>query len=217
MRLTILFLTALILLTSCNYSDNTKVTSDTLIVDQQSDTTSNKSERQLLIEELKRLKVVFASKDKEKIADLFHFPISDTTVGIYIDDSTFNAQMDKNDGKTTRAMFIRYFSEISESLQIEQLDQLFKKIKIDDLLQKDTLEHEAIIKAEPCYHFYGVGVDKNHVTLTLGTNSNKDYKSKSVSEDEIPENDSSICETVLWWVFRFDGKKMHLKNISGAG
>jgi hypothetical protein len=217
MRLTLIFSTAIVLLISCNNSDSTKVASNTLTVNQQSDTTSNKSARQLLIEELKRLKAVFASKDKEKIADLFQFPLSDTSVGIYIDDSTFNAQLDKNGGKTTRAMFIRYFSDISESLQIDQLNQLFAKINIDNLLYKDSLEHEIIIKSEPCYHYYGVGVEKDLITLTVGTNSNKDYENKSISEDEIPENDSSICEHVLWWVFRFDGKKLHFKNISGAG
>lgn len=217
MRLTLIFLIAFILLISCNSSDITKVASDTETVNQQSDTTSNKSERQLLIEELKRLKAVFAFNDKEKIAGIFQFPISDTTVGIYIDDSTFNAQLEKNGGKTTRTMFIRHFTDISESLQIAQINELFKKIDIDRLLQKDTLQNEAIIKTEPCYHYYDVSVDRDLVTLTVGTNSNKDYKSKSVSEDEIPENSSELCEHVLWWVFRFDGKKLHFKNISGAG
>jgi hypothetical protein len=217
MRLTLIFLTAFILPISCNYSDTTKVASETVTVNQQTDTTSNKSERQLLIEELKRLQAVFASKDKEKIADIFQFPLSDTTVGIYIDDSTFNAQLEKNGGKTTRAMFIRHFSDISESLQIAQINELFKKIDIDRLLQKDTLQNEVIIKTEPCYHYYDVSVDRNLVTLTVGTNSNRDYKSKSVSEDEIPENSSEFCDDVLWWVFRFDGKKLHFRNISGAG
>ena len=54
------------------------------------------------------------------------------------------------------------------------------------------------------------------MTLSVGTNSNKDFQSKNVSEDEIPENDSSICEHVLWWIFRFDGKKLHFEDISGA-
>lgn len=217
MRLTLIYFTALGLLLSCSNADTNKVASDTTSVNQQSDTTAKKSERQLLIEELKRLQTVFASKDKEKIADIFQFPLSDTTVGIYIDDSSFNAQLEKNGGKMTKAMFIRHFSDISESLQTDQINQLLRKINLDRLLQKDTLQNEAIIKTEPCYHYYGVSVDKNLVTLTVGTNSNKDYKSKSVSEDEIPENSSEFCEHVLWWVFRFDGKKLHFKNLSGAG
>jgi hypothetical protein len=114
-------------------------------------------------------------------------------------------------------MFISNFSKLSESLQIDHLDQLFKTISIDGLLQKDTLEHEVIIKTQPCYHFYAVNVDKDHVKLSIGTNSNNDYKGGAVSEDEDAENDSSICEHVFWWVLRFDGKKLHVESISGAG
>jgi hypothetical protein len=102
-------------------------------------------------------------------------------------------------------------------LQIDQINQLFKKLNVENLLRLDTLNHEAIIKSDPCFHYYGVTVENNLVTLTLGMKSNKDYKSKSTSEDEIPENDSSICEHVLWWKFTFDGKKLQFKGITGAG
>ncbi|RYY42937.1 MAG: hypothetical protein EOO06_20435 [Chitinophagaceae bacterium] len=196
-------------------TDTRRVTNDT--TQQQSDSTTTKSERQILIEELKRLQSVFASNDKEKIADLFSFPISNETVGIYIDDSTFNAQLDKNGNKVTRPMFIRFYPDISASLQIKQINQLFKKLDVDRLSHMDTLQHEAIIKSEPCYHYHALTTEKELVTLTIGTNSNEDYKSKTVSEDEIAENSSEFCEHVLWWVFRFDGKKLHFKNISGAG
>jgi len=214
MRHTLILLTFFSLLASCNTTDTDKVSTDTTLK-QQTDTA--KKDRQILIKELKRFQTVIASNDKEKIADLFNFPISNETVGIYIDDSTFNAQLDQNGNKVTRAMFIRFYRDISESLQIEQINQMFKKLNVDYLLQRDTLNHEAIIKTEPCFHYYGVTVENNLVTLTLGMNSNEDYKSKSVSEDEIPENDSSICEHVLWWKFTFDGKKLKLKEISGAG
>ena len=217
MRQTLILLTSFVLLLSCNNADTTKVLTDTTTTIQQSDTTTTKTERQILIEELKRLQSVFLSNDKEKIAELFSFPFPNETVGIYIEDSTFNAQLDKNGNKVTRTMFINSYRDVSESLQIDQVKQLFRKLNIDSLLLKDTLEHEAIIKTEPCYHFYGVKVENNLVTLTVGTNSNKDYKSKSVSEVEIPENDSSICEHVLWWVFSFDGKRLRFKEISGAG
>jgi hypothetical protein len=216
MRLTFIILTVLALLTSCNSADTTKVANDTPTA-KQIDTTAIKSKRELLIEELKRLKAILASKDKNKIANIFQFPLFDTAVGIYIDDSTFNAQLEKNGGKTTKAMFLRYFPQISESIQVDQINQLFKRLNLDSLERKDTLEHEDLIKTEPCYQFYNVRVEQDLVTVTVGTNSNKDYKSKLVSEDEIPENSSETCEHMLWWVFRFDGEKLHFKEISGAG
>jgi hypothetical protein len=114
-------------------------------------------------------------------------------------------------------MFIRFFPQISESLDVDGLNELFKNIKFDSLFHKDTLEHEVIIKTQPCYNYYNIGIEKEFVTLSIGMNSNKNYKSKTISKDEMPENSSEICEHVLWWLFRFDGKKLHFKGISGAG
>lgn len=217
MRQIFILFTVLGFLVSCSNSNSTKALSDTTIVNHQDDNTSKKSERLIIIEEVKRLQTIFASNNKEKIADIFRFPLSQTKVGIYIEDSTFNAQLKKNGDKTTRAMFLRYFPQISESLQINELNNLFKNINAGGLQKEDTLKYEALIKAEPCYHVYSIRLEKDLVTLTVGTDSNKDYKSKTVSEDEIPENSSEICEHMLWWVFRFNGDKLELQEISGAG
>jgi len=217
MRLNLTFLTIFGLLLSCNQSDKKAADHDGATLTLQNNTIATKSERQIIIEELKRLQAVFASNNKEKIADVFSFPISNETLGIYIDNNNFNEQLEKNSNKATRSMFVTFYGDISKSLQVDQINQLFKKLDVENLLNKDNIEHEAIIKTEPCHHFYGVKIENKLVTLTVGTNSNKDYKSKSNTEDDIPENDSSICEHVLWWVFTFDGKQLHFKEISGAG
>lgn len=217
MRQNVIFLTIFGLLFSCNQSDKKMADRNSATIKQQYDTIATKSGRQIIIEELKRLQAVFESNDKEKIANIFSFPVSNGTIGIHIDNSNFKEQLEKNNNKATRSMFISFYRDISESLQIDQINNLFKQLKIEKLLNQDTIKYEAIIKAEPCYHYYGIKIENNLVTLTVGTNSNKYFKSKSVSEDEIPENDSSICEHVLWWVFTFDGKQLHFKEISGAG
>jgi hypothetical protein len=74
------------MLVACNNSDMTKVGSNTQVTEQNADTTQNKSERQILIEELKKLRQTIASNNKEKIADIFPFPLSDTAFSIYIVD-----------------------------------------------------------------------------------------------------------------------------------
>src|SRR5688572_6520024 len=109
MRLTLLIVIAFALLCSCGNRDTFKVSSDTIIVSKQADTTKLKSPRQLLIEELKRLQVAFASKDKQIIADIFPFPLADTAFGIYLDDSSYLQRFRKNGDNTTREMFINYF------------------------------------------------------------------------------------------------------------
>jgi hypothetical protein len=223
MKQNIIFLTIFGLFFSCSQSDKEMANkqSESLTIRNETevriDTIASKPERQIIIGELKRLQAVFISNDKQKIADIFSFPITKETLGIYFDNEKFNEQLQENGNKVTRNMFNNFFLDISESLQIDQINQLFKNLNVDKLEIKDNLEYNAIIKTEPCYHFYEVKIENRLVTLTVGKNANKDYKIKSASADEIPENDSSICEHVLWWVFTFDGKQLRFKEISGAG
>jgi hypothetical protein len=204
------------LLLSCNHADNTKASLDTTSFKQGNDTTQTKSQRHLLIEELKRLHAIFGSKEREKIADVFPFPLADTILSIYLDDSSYLEQFRKNGNKTTRALFIKYFPQVYRDLQLEQFNQLFKYIIIDSLNSKDTLVQEITIKNEPCYKFYHVYIDKDMVTLEFGTNSNKTYVDKSKkSEDD--ESFGDECEFVSLWLFHFDGTKLHFVKQMVAG
>jgi len=170
-----------------------------------------------LIEDLKKLQLTIASNNKEKIADIFQFPLSDTAYSIYIDDSTYYEQFEANGNKTTKAMFLQFFKKISASILIDQLNNLFQNIKVDSLLHKDTLQYDAYIESEPCFYSYEIDAHKNIVRLTMNMNSNSNYKSsKKLSEDDIPENSSEYCEHDFWWLFKFDGKQLYLENISGA-
>lgn len=214
---TLTIIPALGLLLSCSNVDTAKVLSDSTTVKQQINTPESKAQRQIIIEELKRLQVVVSSKNREQIAGIFEFPISDTTIKIYIDDSSFNAELERNGNRTTKTMFLSFFPQISESLQIEELNQLFKTIRLDSLEQKDILEREVLINTEPCYKYYSVEVQDNIVTLTTGQGVNHNFISSKASKDEVPENSSEFCESVLWWVFKFDGKRLQFIKLHGAG
>jgi hypothetical protein len=148
-KLTIPILATVLL--SCNNPVTIKTSNDTIVTNQESKEIQTKPQRQILIKELKGLQTIFASKDKEKIADVFSFPASDTALAIYIDDSIYLEQVRKNNDMTSRDMFLEFFPKIYQSLQIEGINQLFKYINPNALIQKDTLQHEAHIKAEPCY------------------------------------------------------------------
>src|SRR4051794_21694379 len=95
-----IILTALVMFFARNNSDINKVTGNAQAAEQHTDTAQNKPGRQILIEELKKLKQTIASNNKEKIADIFEFPISDTAFGIYVDDSIYNEQFRSNGNKT---------------------------------------------------------------------------------------------------------------------
>ena len=212
MSKTVIILTIFVVLVSCNNSEKTKNTSETRVLKQLIDT----NKRKTLIVELKKLGQNITSNDKEKIADIFEFPLSDESFSIYIDDKSYNEQFKSNGNKTTRAMFLQHYNEISESIWLDQLNNLFRNITIDSLLNKDTLEYNALIKNEPCFYSYQIEIIKDSVTLRMNMNSNRNYQTKIHSEEDIPENSSEICEHIFWWIFKFDKNKLHLKSISGA-
>jgi hypothetical protein len=217
MKKHLIMMTAVGLLFSCNSADPTKISNDTTLLKQPHDATASEFKRQRLIDELERLQIVFASKEKARIADIFQFPLSDTMIDVYIADSLFNEQFRSNGGMITRAMFVRSFPQISESLQIDELNQLFTIIDVQSLLKKDTAEREVWIKTDPCTKFYGIEIVDNIVTLRTGQGVNRSFVTSPTSEDDVSKNSSEFCEHVLWWVFRFDGKHLHFIKQHGAG
>jgi hypothetical protein len=213
MRKIVIILIAFVILVSCNNSQKTNTASNIQVSEQISDTTK----RQKLILELKKLRQTIASNDKEKIAEIFEFPLSDEFFSIYVDDNSFNEQSKSNGNRTTRTMFLQNYEAIAESIWIDPLKNLFHYISIDSLEHKDKLEYEAYSKTEPCFYSYQIELNNDMVTLRMNMNSNRSYQSKTISEEDIPENSSEICEHNFWWIFKFDGNKLHLDSISGAG
>jgi hypothetical protein len=208
---------ALLLIVSCRNSDGNRSSVDSLTVYDHSKAKSDNRRRGLIIQELNRLKSVLLSTNKQQIATIFQFPLSDTIVGIYIDDTSYNAEFTKNGNKTTQSMFLQYYPQIYESLQLRELEELFKKIRLEDLQQKDTLELEVKVNTEPCFKFYGIEVNGDMVTLTTGQGVNDTFSSSRASSDEVPENSSEFCESVLWWIFKFNGRKLIFVKQTGAG
>jgi len=201
---------------SCNNIHSNENFSDSLSVRQNPGVSTKASERQLLIKLLKNIQAVFASNDKEKIAQTFNFPLADTTFSFYIDDSTFQTEYKRNDNRTTKAMFIKYFSKISHNIEFDQLNQLFKQVNLDKLTQKDTLEKELRNNKEKCYKFYHVFVDKDLVTLEFGSNTNNNFADNSKK----PKDDESFgdeCEFSSIWLFHFDGKQLQFIKQMAAG
>ncbi len=174
------------------------------------------SERQILINEIKQLKNVLATNDKNKIAELFKFPISDSIFQIFTADKVFYEQYKKNGNKITKSMFLQYFDIIYSEIRIDQMNVLFQKININSLLQKDFIESNTYNILEPCYYYYRIETIKRTVTFTMNMDSNTNYKSKKDPDKEILENDSSVCEHDFWWTFIFDGSKLIIERITGA-
>ena len=104
MRQIFILLTTIGLLFSCISSEKNNVSTETNTL-----IPSTKKNRQILIEELNRLKSVLASNDEKEIADIFSFPMSNEEISIFIDNNSFNEQLEKNDNKITKTIFCIIF------------------------------------------------------------------------------------------------------------
>jgi hypothetical protein len=173
---------------------------------------SKPNERQRLIEALQNLKAVFASRDPEKIGRLFHFPVPDTVASLFVDDSTYKTEKNKNNNELTRVMYDHYFNLICKDWQLDEMDQLFRHIPLLKLNEQDTISYFAGLK-DPCLKQYFISVDDSLVSIMYGTNHNDKYKSKDKEEDDAGD----ACEYDTIWIFQFDGETLHLVRQSAAG
>lgn len=201
-------------LVTLTFSRNTGKLSD---ISHQTLTALEKADRHAIIKELKRLKALVESEDKEKISGLFEFPLPDSVCNPNVDSAAYYIQYEKNGNKMSKAMFLKYYKDISNDLRISGLKNLFKHINLNDLLQKDTVQFENVILTQPCYRIYAVGIKDDKVTLDVGSSWNENFKDVSNTAGVEGKYYNELCAHMTWWKFKFDGKKLHLINIGRVG
>jgi hypothetical protein len=170
--------------------------------------------RSALVAQLKLLGQRLSSGEKHRIAEVFQFPIPDSLLTYYGNDTAFNETRARDSGTTTAATFDEYFREISRELDFKEFSRVFKRLKVDQLLTRDSIENDAINKKDPCYNFYRIEIrDDSLVDIALGVNSRKDYTGPETKDENF---DISLCEHDTFWDFVFDGQQLRFVRNSGA-
>jgi hypothetical protein len=143
-------------------------------------------ERQSLIEELKKLHAGLSSKNKDQIQQLFSFPLADSIVPIYIDNTGFNEAKTKNNDMVSKEMFIKYFNNIYDDLQMKYLDSVLVKLNPEELKVKNELHYDTKSRINPCYWYYEMTVSHDSVELKFGSNSNPEFVDElnTIPDDE---------------------------------
>jgi hypothetical protein len=162
------------------------------------------------------LKAILESNDKERIAALIDFPVADTVMGIYLDDSTFQETYKANGNKLTRSMFMNYFDPIQRHTYLDQITRVFEYVPIDSLRYTKELSREIKNKNEPCASHYHIAVEGDIVTLSYVLDDNDLYIKKGTKEEQEAFEDAG-CEYGVYWIFRFDGNKFRLVQYAAAG
>lgn len=167
--------------------------------------------REKLIAALQDLANIFASRDPQRVASLFPFPVPDTVLQVYTDEPAFVAVLEKSRGQITRQIFIDHFTAITETVMLPDIDSLFRTLPPAQLAHRDTLEKTFIVPKEPCVKYYRMAVEGDMVVLVAGITGNEQFTG------DAEYSSSEMCETAAVWVFYFDGEKLTLKQAGVAG
>lgn len=212
-NLAIVFLISTIL--SCNNGADKQPTPGSANATSPGNKELSLSGRKNLVEEIKRLKVLFTSGNKEKIKSIFQFPLPDSTLAYYLEDKSFDEDKKQSPDFLTEALFDRYYDKISKSIELDRFNAFFEHIPADSLLVKDRVQTEVADKDEPCMQFYDLSYEEGQLSITIGSNHNTNYVNKSKSEEDDSVGDA--CEYAVIWEFTFDGKRLLFKRQTAAG
>lgn len=208
MKYTTVITLALFSLAACHNADtNTRRQPAT------ASTTDSATRRSALIKALQELRQAIVSKDKHRIAAYFQFPIPDSIVEFYSQDSTFTEAKSKEGGLTTETFYNNWFDKFSPAMALEDFDTLFQRIDIHRLLQKDTLKFDGKRNDQPCYKFYSIDLEGDSlVTFMYGNTVNVDVlKAMQDTTAQDGRGDFS-CGGGIFWVFLFDGRRLRVSN-----
>jgi hypothetical protein len=156
--------------------------------------------RDALIAALKDLHTTIASRDKQRIAALFEFPVPESVIPTFVDDSMYNVAYEKNDRLLTDTLFNKYFKAIAEVWSLDEFGQVFKYVDVDQLRKKDSLTHE--VAANGAVRQYELeNVRDSLIAIRYG-----------VSHTDSEEGG----EYLISWFFLFDGRRLKVIGRSEA-
>ena len=164
---------------------------DTTAVVPAADTLTRKD---ALIAALKNLHKAIASRDKQQIAALFQFPVPDTVMPTFVDDSTFNAAYEKNNRLLTDTLYNKYFKEITGVWGLGEFSQVFKYLDVTQLRKKDSLADS--VAKDGAVRIYEIQNAKDSlISINYG-----------VTHTDSDEGG----EYLISWYFLFDGRRLRV-------
>lgn len=171
--------------------DHSAVQKDTAGTARATDTLTRKD---ALIAALKDLRKTFASQDKQRMATLFQFPVPDSVMLASADDSMFYVSYENNNRRLTDTLFNKYFDKITSSWGLDEFDNVFKYVDVNQLRKKDSLAHK--VAANGVVRLYELRNKKDSlISMTYGV-------THTDSEDGGEYN--------IWWYFVFDGRRLRV-------
>lgn len=205
-------------LISCNNNKDNKLPGkDSIIIKQSNSNTINAvnsaNYRETLIGEIKKFQTIFASKDVNKVKQVFNFPVADSALAMTSVNESTHKDIKNNKGMIDEKIFTKYFTTFYKEWEPEYFNELFKHINIDSLKEKNELEYEVFNKNNPETRFLRINIANDTLSIVYGGRPNfESEKLKKNPDAELDYSDFSII-----WEFKFDGKNLNFIRQLAAG
>jgi hypothetical protein len=190
--------------------------------------------RASLIAQLKAIQRLLATGDKRVIARVLALPVPFENGYSYFSDTVLDNELHNNNRMMTAGMFLRHFAGIDAQLRFDEFNRVFQELNVESLLKRDTLERLDDTGNLECFRWYGIEVEDSMVYIRYGVKGyNPDYKpdkkdsaaaraeavkvaaadtatGKNGDSDDDNGLDDTTCNRSIFWVYRFDGRRLHL-------
>jgi len=127
---------------SCNDSN-----SDIQAVE--NDTTQSNTGKPSLSAALDKLRLTLQAGQKEDIVDLISFPLTESQMDLYVDDSLFQQDFVAAGNKLTRDLFLKHYDKIAKFTYLDEIGNVFSHLSIDSLAHNSEIKKEYKDKEEP--------------------------------------------------------------------
>jgi hypothetical protein len=182
--------------------------------------------RPSLIAQLKAIHRLLATGDKRVIARVLSLPAPFENGYSYFSDTVLDNEMLNNSRKMTAGMFLRHFAGIDGQLRFDEYNRVFAVLNVDSLMKTDLLEKLDCTANLECFRYYDIEVEDSMVYVRYGVKGyNPDYKPEKIDsaavkadtavikddgDDDSNGLDDTTCNHLISWIYRFDGKRLHL-------
>lgn len=143
-------------------------------------------------------------------ANVFGFPVPEDRFYPFIEQESFRKEYEKGGQRLSKDLFLQYFPEISQSIELPEFRKLFRQIPPERLQGSDSVRAEERMPNEKCFRYYHVQISGNDLSIQYGS----DHDANAASNEN---EEAVVCEWATMWTFRFDGNTWRFVNMQQAG
>ena len=157
-----------------------------------------------LILALKDMESRMDSRDSGQIAPLFQFPIPDSVMPLYIEDSAYKVWR-LTHKFMPRAAFDTLLPKILDDWDLESFKDFFRHIDYDKLTIHNSLKRTVAEPDDACQSHFEIKVEGDSlVHIFYGISDNPDWIPSSPDKQRTPNE----CKESVSWTLSWNGKKL---------